>query len=143
MGKTTPEEFKLFKSECLKWIDFFGLHDWRVDFSHEKIKGYACVTVNGLEDKVALFSFNTECDKHARKHLDIPKTAFHEVMELLLYPLFYIGTCRYVQPEEFYAARHSIIRTFENVIYPRIARKKTMAELLFPEKFSETEKEGI
>jgi hypothetical protein len=125
-SETTKEEFELFKSECQKWLKYFGLMDWKVDFSHEPLKDdeFAVVKSNGLEDKYAIIALNTKCDETDRKYLNIEKTAFHEVMELFLYPLYYIGTCRYAQPEEFTAANHAIIRTLENVVYPVISDKK-------------------
>jgi len=124
MGTTTPEEFDLFKSECQRWLKFFGLTDWKVDFNHVILEDtYAQVKTNGLEDRYAIFDFNLDCSETNRKHLDIPKTAFHEVLELLLYPLRYIGSCRYVQPEEFTAANHAIIRTMENTVWPVLMKE--------------------
>jgi hypothetical protein len=116
---TTVKEFELFKSECLKWIDYFGLKDWKIDFLHEELKSesYAECRVEGISSRNVVLCFNTKCSEYDRKCLNIRKTAFHEVWELILWPLQYIGTCRYVQPEEFTTAVHSVIRTMENTIY--------------------------
>jgi hypothetical protein len=116
---TTPEEFELFKSECLRWIGFFGLTDWKVDFVHEKLNsdGYAECRFNGVASKFVIMALGISCSKYHRKFLRIEQTAFHEVCELLLYPLEYLGTARYVQPEEFEPARHGIIRSLENSVY--------------------------
>jgi len=121
MRETTKEEFELFKSECLKWIKLFGLVDWRAVFAHEKLDdSFAAIRIKGLEDRIVIFILALEI-YNEEESLDIRMYAFHEVMELLLHPLDYIGTCRYAQPEEFDAARHAIIRTLENVVYPVLA----------------------
>ena len=144
MGNTTPEEFDLFKSECLRWLKFFGLTDWDVVFEHKALKGnYAQIRVDGLSDRCAVFSFNLECDEESRQHMHIERTAFHEVMELFLFPLHYIGTCRYVQPEEFDAANHAIIRTMENTVWPILMKEgNNMREIGFNERYRECRADG-
>ena len=115
MRKTTAAEFRLFKAECQKWIKYFGLLDWRVFFDHNKIddKTYAIASLSNLEDRNVTIVLNIDFIAG----LDIYRTAFHEVCELLLHPLEHIGSCRYAQPEELEAARHAIIRTLENTVY--------------------------
>ena len=124
MGNTTPEEFELFRSECLRWLKFFGLTDWGVHFVHEPLEdNYAEVRVCGLSDRTAVIAFSSECEEDARQHMDIKRTAFHEVWELFLHPLCYIGQCRYVQPKEFEYAVHAIIRTMENTVWPVLMKE--------------------
>jgi len=122
--QTTEDEFDFFKTECDKWIRVFGLLGWGVLYEHVDIKEnwYASVRVNNLEDRIALFSFNKNITEGEREFLDIRKTAFHEVMELLLWPMHYIGESRYTSPEELTEARHVIIRTLENIVYPVMIR---------------------
>lgn len=119
MTTTTPEQFNLFKYECQRWIDYFGLIDWKVLYEHSKCSSdsYAEMLVKGVNDRVVVLRFNSESSEINDRHEDIPKTAFHEVCELLTWPLEYLGTCRYVQPEEFPPARHVLIRILENTVY--------------------------
>jgi hypothetical protein len=113
--QTTPEEFEQFKAECQKWIQYFGLLDWRVFYEHKKIDedSFAIAWLSDLENRNVTMTLNL----NYRDGLDICSTAFHEVCELLLHPLEHIGSCRYAQPEELEAARHAIIRTLENTVY--------------------------
>jgi hypothetical protein len=121
--ETTKKEFELFVTECKKWIDFFGLIDWKVKYEHCVLasSNYADLCVEGLEQRFAVIRLNKKCSPIDREFFDVKLHAFHEVMELLLYPLSYIGQCRYVlDPCEFGVAVHSIIRTLENTIYKKL-----------------------
>ena len=58
---TTVKEFELFKTECLKWIDYFGLKDWKIDFLHEDTKdAFAECRFHGIEDKYAIIVFGDD-----------------------------------------------------------------------------------
>lgn len=110
-------DFELFKTECLKWIEIFGLKGWKVGFEHKETNdAYAHVKVDGIVDRFVIFVLNSKPDE-TDLHYDVKKTAFHEVCELLLWRMEYIGTCRYVQPEELPEERHNIIRILENSFY--------------------------
>lgn len=119
--KTSKKDFELFKKECAKWLKYFGMTDWKAYYSHEYVNGgFACCKVEGIEGRNVVFCLSTDVGN--RKDLDIPMTAFHEVWELILWPMEYIGTCRYTQPEEIRVARHAVIRMMENTVYQSLKK---------------------
>ena len=46
-------------------------------------------------------------------------SAFHEVCEIMLFPLRYLGECRFLTETEIDPEVHRLIRTFENVIFDK------------------------
>ena len=117
-----PDDFALFKSECLRWIEFFGLTSWKIDFVHEKLRNeaFAECRVDGICDRYCVLALNAEISDHDRSYFDPAKTAFHEVLELLLWPLESCGRDRFVNPDDFVRERHALIRTLENTVYPKL-----------------------
>lgn len=122
--KISKEEFKTFVDECNRWVDFFGLKDWKIYYYQEKLKeSFAECRVNGIENRIVSIVLNKELDKEDYDFFDLRKTAFHEVCEVLLYGLEYLATCRYLSPEEITTERHSIIRRLENSVYRELNKE--------------------
>jgi len=118
--KTTKKHFELFKKECKKWIEFFGLKEWNVSYDW-------CTPV---EDCVLAWSNHHFSAKSSYLILSkewrntvpvtneqVKKSAFHEVCEMMLFPLRYMSECRFLSDTEIDPEIHRLIRTFENVIF--------------------------
>lgn len=121
--KTTPEDFELFKAECQKWIEYFGLIDWRAIYYHgEIIDSHANAEwEHNVPGKIISFTLNSEMEEYH----PIPLVAFHEVVEgiLLAYLTQHIDT-KYIDYESICRDRHTIVRTLENTIYKDINCQK-------------------
>ena len=118
MVKTTKKDFKLFKKECRKWINFFGLKQWEVKYFHQKCGNRAefYTDISGGLCSILLNTRFKNVYKITKK--DIRITAFHEVTEGLLFTnvrslLFESGYSRSKIDEVI----HPIIRTLENVVF--------------------------
>lgn len=126
--KTTSKHFEIFKSECEKWIEIMGLLGHRFYFMHNDDNNDAlawCVYPDNHEDR----AFTLGLTKTLRKDrindfslLDIKRSAFHEVMEAFLYRIRNLSMCRFISPEEVDDEVHNIIRTLENVLYPKYVK---------------------
>lgn len=121
MYKTTKKDFQEFKSECWKWIEYFGLKEWEWDIRHEEpiqdnaragynlvyMSKYICVRLNT--------KFAVKPDKN-----EIKQCAFHEICHVLLAELSRLGMAVYrdgvVEKEE-----HRIIQILENTVFKDIA----------------------
>ena len=118
--KTAPEHFDIFKKECQKWIEIFGLKNWEVNYYHKKDsnKNTLAWTSYNYEGRVVNVYLNTEWRNKDLSEYEFKKSGFHEAIEILLYPIRYIGECRYVQGAfEIDIAIHDVIRILENVLW--------------------------
>lgn len=123
---TTPEHFALFKSEAQRFIDLFGLWDWRVDFRHELQEGRLAVCEHNTGDgKVATLVLSTDWAEHEPISEQIRKTAFHEVCHVLLADALDAACYMDFSTQQRYLhldrAHHAVIRRLENVVLPRLS----------------------
>lgn len=127
MQLITDEQFKLFKDEVERWLTQFGLLEWSVTVNRDVIcagsKAWTQANITGRS--VGIFiNEDAECHKDDN---DIRKSAFHEVLELLLWD--YEDICinsgtRFatdkVRCEAIESARHAVLRRIENGIFSNI-----------------------
>jgi hypothetical protein len=119
---TTPEHFAVFKEEFLRWVDIFGLKGWEIIFEHkdppEASRAYIGYTVTG---RCATVFLSPEWENFSEPPTNqmVKKSAFHEACELLLARLYMLSMERYVQKDEIKEEIHAIIRTLENVLFPK------------------------
>lgn len=119
--KTTPEHFEIFKKECEKWIEIFGLKNWCVRYYHKKDSdsapfSWTNYTYSGRA--VDIFLNKVWADKHnSLVEYELKQSAFHEVCEILLYPVRYLAECRFLTDSEIDPEIHNIIRTLESVLW--------------------------
>ena len=116
--RTTKKHFLIFRTECEKWIDMFGLKDWETTYVHEPIKDLAkCTTSILARDLVFYFTTNWPKDEPFSEEI-IRRTAFHEVVEGgLLGRLRILAKLRWVKEEEIDEEGHTVTRILENVLW--------------------------
>lgn len=115
---TTEEHFKAFQEEALRWIEFFGLKGWQVDFRHADLEKNRADISYGLGSRIAAITLSTNWSHDPVTEEKVRRSAFHEVCELLLGRLSIFAKERF-NVEEFQIDEevHALIRTFENVIF--------------------------
>jgi len=119
--KITEDQFEIFKQECAKWVDFFGLKNWQIHYLFKQIQNNRAEVTYDIVGGIATITLNkswVEMDPSLVNDRAIKKTAFHEICELFLCRLGYMVNQRYglIYPdveEEI----HKIIRTLENVVW--------------------------
>ena len=120
MAKTTKKDFEVFKKECWKWIDYFGLKGWDYNFTHgESLEGsVASYTLQYAGRLVSFYLADDILQKISRR--DIQQYAFHEVCHVLLQ-----GLARHaynmVQDDIVGEAAHKIIAILENTVFKDLA----------------------
>ena len=123
MKKEKKSDFDIFKAECEKWIKFFGLTEWEIDYAFvkddEKIDAWVSFDeINGMLAIICMNSTWKERDKNFYNIENIKKTAFHEVCEVFMAKLVRLASARYcVAEDEITLAKHEIIRRLENTFY--------------------------
>ena len=120
IGRDNQKHFKLFKEECDKWINFFALKGWYVDYLHDTlIDGHEASVNVDLNARSANIILSDEwgsevCDE------TIKMAAFHEVCELLLAPLAGCAFDRFnLTRESIEENTHIMIQTLLNTVYKK------------------------
>jgi len=123
MAKTTQTQFKYFQKCCDEYIEFFGLKNWTIyyqlyDFEdrslaevHWKIPGNVATIYLAAQDDSDVAPFTME---------QLRATALHEIVHLVLTPLYDCATNRYTSETEVDTACEQAVRNICNVItFPR------------------------
>jgi hypothetical protein len=118
--KTTHKQFEMFKKECQKWVNRFGIFGWRFYYIHENYDDSGdriayIVWPNNIEDRV--FTVGLSVDISDITDRDIRCSAFHEVMEAFLYRLQVLAKSRTTFDSDVTEEIHHLIRTLETVIF--------------------------
>lgn len=83
--KYSKSDFKLYKKQCLYWIDKFGITEYEIDFKHHKLDGNSCArTTYNIVAKLACFQLTKFTEGEFCLQSNIDKLALHEVIHLLL-----------------------------------------------------------
>lgn len=118
--KTTKKHFEIFKAECEKWIEIFGLKGWEINFFHKELKGYQnAATEYHITDRYADIYLFPKLKRYKADDDKIRLLAFHEVCEIFMGPMNVNAKERFVARSEINEALHAIIITLQNVLYPK------------------------
>lgn len=118
---TTTKHFDTFVKECNKWIRFFGLFDWNVEYFHG--------SNDDLEKSSKAYFYHNRVARGCAIYLsrdfhekiitiDLKRSAFHEIVESLL-----LGDVRLMLYDRGYTSDevdreiHKLVRTFENTVF--------------------------
>ena len=119
---TTAKDFDLFKRTANKWLRYFGMMGWRVEFQHgvdedEDGARAMCGVNQPISDRVASIALCKDWGSNAVVARDVEQAAFHETMELLVWKLAAIALEYGAPTERVIDETHHLIRTFENTIF--------------------------
>lgn len=125
---TSKEDFELFKAGARRWLKYFGLMGWAVDFAHEDMEGCGAHVRYSVKDRSALMDLNTDLREPPTREL-LDRLAFHEVCELMLARVYFIGLDAEVE-DALGEAQHEVIRILENVVWQPPKPEYTLADLI-------------
>ena len=117
--KTTKEDFEIFKTECKKWIDYFGLYGWETTYKHEVFEEeYMADCAFSPHIRAAIIRLNAERPGGPNMiESNVKRSAFHEVCELFLGKLTFMAEARFLADGEIEEETHNIIRILENRLF--------------------------
>lgn len=115
--KTTKQHFEIFKKECQKWIEIYGLKDWKIHFFHENWDDshYANIKMD-LDGRIASINLESAWEEPV-SNFQLKQIAFHEVSHLFFGRLEIIAKQKTTFNSEIDEEIHAIIRTLENTLY--------------------------
>ena len=117
--KTTKKDFEVFKKECEKWIEFFGLKDWRVEYEHRPLDNARADVEADIMNKWAVITMSK--DQEDKKH--IKESAFHEVCHLLHYGFDFIKKDKGHSEDVWDRECESFVRRMENSVFKKFYKK--------------------
>jgi len=114
---TNNDHFVFFKKQCQFWIQRYGLFNWRVYYTHEKLEDCFAATYFNILGRAATITLSTTFFgmEPNERFLDI--VAFHEITHLLFGRMDCAAKSRNMQYDEFDECVHEAIRILENVLY--------------------------
>ena len=117
--KTSKEDYGIFKSECHKWIKRFGLFGWEVFYTHIKEKGNHMAGFDtAWYGRCSTINLSTEISGSIKTDFHIKKSAFHEIIEGLLFArIGFLARDRCTSDLEIEEEIHNLVRVFEEVIF--------------------------
>lgn len=121
MVELNEQDFQIFKDEAKYWIDKFGLKDWRIGFEFKKHDNDAYAQCDSqLLGRWAYLILNKWQDEKP-SFIQIKKSAFHEVCEVLFQELRRTALNENIPYDERViltdAAAHGVIRRLENSVF--------------------------
>ena len=113
--KVLKKHFDIFQQECTKWLDLLNLFDFKVYYEQEHLEsayGSCCADMPGM---VATLCLNTTWPEPVTDE-KVRETARHEVLELLLQPLWHAVLARALDHDWAESQRHGAIRRLEALL---------------------------
>lgn len=121
---TTTDDFRYFCAQVEDFLDLFHLREWEACYEHVDGMDALASVQTDTGGGFAIFRLSVHWFGLKPTRAELRETAFHEVMELMLAPLsavafnYEIGHTEKVALTE--KERHRVIRTLENVIFPKL-----------------------
>jgi hypothetical protein len=121
INKTTKKQFEVFKAECKKWLNYFGLNGWQAEYRHDKAEGNRGQVSWRITARNSIITLADEWESFRDTPItdfEIKKVAFHEVCEILLARITMMANNKIANHEDAVTEEsHNIIRTLENTIF--------------------------
>lgn len=114
---TTKGAFELFKKCVMYWIKHFGLYGWDIRLLHQEDEDSLAYTKFNVLNRSASIVLSKNWGDRIVTDIEIDKSAFHEVCELLMMRVRFAEEARFVSTEKMGEEIHTIIRTMEHLIW--------------------------
>lgn len=124
--QTTVDDFKIFKTECQRWIEILGLKGWKIFYEHNDstIDAYAHFSYNQTSKQATITLTKTWKEEKPSKEF-IQQTAFHEICEIFLAKIRTLAEDRSATENNIIEEIHTIVRTLENVLWKPTLNKQS------------------
>jgi len=127
MASATKEHFEVFKKECQKWINIFGLNDWYFHFVYKEDEDNEENEYEHLADcswdhsskQVVIKLYEDWGDITEPNDESMKTTAFHEVCHVLLSRFQDFSYHPNPSEDDINSVGHAIINTLQAVLYPK------------------------
>ena len=126
--RTTKTDFGIFIDECRKWTQLYGLRSFDIIYEWKDIDGGRAQSSYNVSTRLCTVTFNKLYDVCTYSEIDIRRTAFHEMTELLMAEsATYIK--KYAEYNEMVRVVHSVISVLEYTLFPMYLPKYLKKEM--------------
>jgi len=113
--KITKKHLLIYQKECERWIKALSLGDFKAYYFTEALDGAYGACYADLEGMVCSLILNKTWPEPVTTE-KIKDTARHEVLELLMQPLWHAVLCRELNGSWAGSQRHAVIRRLETFL---------------------------
>ena len=117
--------FEIYKKEVLRWVKFFELSEFAVNFQSEDLGGASAQVIFNHADAWAVFKLNDQWNNEDGDWFElseesVKKAAFHEVIHLLLSKFSSLAENRFITVGMLDVEEEKLTVKLSNIIYPKI-----------------------
>ena len=114
--EVTLAHYNMFVELCKYWQNCFGLHDFSINFVHEKLDedDYAATNACG-KDRTAVIALNVKWIVPVKNEV-IHRVALHEIMHVLLTDLTDAAENRYTTEQQIITAEEAAVVRLERIV---------------------------
>ena len=117
MSKTTQADFVAFCNEASKWLERLGVVDYETCFKHVEEMDSVAGAEFHTQNRWAVLKLCKDWGDTLKNRYEVRKSAFHEVLELLLGDLRTLCGTDNVGDDDADREIHRVIRVMENVFF--------------------------
>lgn len=116
---TEKNDFKYFESRVKYWLNYFGLLNWDVSVFEDDgdDEGNLAYTTFNVDNRCAYIFLCNDWLIVEKNKFELDKTAFHEVVEVLLLRIRDLAGKRTFDYDEFDGEIHNVIRILTATIF--------------------------
>jgi len=131
--ETSETDFNVFQQESLYWINKFGLTNWEIMFKHNLYDEETDRALCYIEPQSHIATLVLPFLWYSIKPSEylIRRSAFHEVMEILLAEISILANERFASKDKIETAIHSFIRIMENIVFEGDMNRRCAKEISY------------
>ena len=118
MVKTTQKQFELFKKYCDKWLDYYELIEWELDYVHEELdddKAAMAVFMTAHRSGYICLNKKFQYIKPVVSNADLDNFAEHEILHIYFAKMHTLIERRDIREDEVSEMIHSYIHKQQNI----------------------------
>jgi len=129
--ETSETDFDVFQKESKYWISKFGLTNWEIMFRHNPEDDETDRALCYIEPQSHIATLVLPHSWYSVEPSDylIRRSAFHEVMEILLAEINILANERFTSRDKLETAIHSFIRVMENIVFEGDMNQRAMKDV--------------
>ena len=116
MPEITSEQFAIFKNECERLVERFGLFGWDIGYGLKDADDNIAECSGDVQARTANITIARELEESDGEYEAILDHARHEVLEVLMLRINSLMLSNHISDEEADEARHEVINILNRIL---------------------------